>query len=304
MATRLAGSSDLYEQSGRRPYASINFVTSHDGFSLQDLVSYNDKRNQANGEDNADGDNNNLSWNCGAEGPSDDPEVRALRERQKRNFMATLLLSQGVPMLRAGDELSHTQQGNNNAYCQDNEISWLDWELDDDKRAFLDFTRRMIRLRRGNPVLHRRRFFLGRRIRGGDVKDIAWLEPTGREMDDAAWGRGFVRCLGMRLEGVAMAETDENGEPVLGETLLVLLNAHHDDIRFRLPAPGPGEHWELQVDTAEPRREGRRFERRFDVRSRSVAVFGLAQPRPKLHVARPRRAAARAGSAASGTGRP
>ena len=217
--------------------------------------------------------------------------MRALRERQKRNFLATLLLSQGVPMLRAGDELGHSQQGNNNAYCQDNEISWLSWQLDDERQAFLEFTRRMIQLRRSKPVLHRRRFFQGGRIRGGEGKDIAWLEPTGREMDDAAWSRAFVRCLGVRLEGVSTDEVDEDGEQVVGDTLLLLFNAHHDDIRFRLPAPGPGEHWELVMDTAEARREGRRFERRFDLRSRSVAAFRLALPRPRRETARSRKTA-------------
>ena len=250
VATRLCGSSDLYEQSGRRPYASLNFVTSHDGFSLQDLVSYDHKHNEANGEENRDGDNHNLSWNCGVEGPTDDPGIRALRARQKRNLMATILLSQGVPMLRAGDELSHTQQGNNNAYCQDSEISWLDWELSDEKLEFLDFVRRTIRLWRDQPVLQRRKFFQGRAIRGSDVKDIAWFEPSGREMDDEAWGAEFARCFGMRLSGSTLEEVDSRGRHIQGDSLLVLLNAHHEAIPFTLPPARSDSGWERVLDTA------------------------------------------------------
>jgi glycogen operon protein len=250
LATRLAGSSDLYASSGRRPYASINFVTAHDGFSLEDLVSYNEKHNEANKENNADGENNNLSWNCGVEGPTDDPAIVSLRERQKRNLLATLLVSQGVPMIRAGDELSHTQQGNNNAYCQDNELSWLDWDLDWRKQAFLDFTRRMVRLVRENPVLKRRTFFQGRRLRGTEVTDIDWLEPTGARMNDEAWNRDYVRCLGVILAGDAMAEVDQRGRPIVGDTLLLLFNAHDGPIPFKLPNPGPAARWLRDADTA------------------------------------------------------
>ncbi len=249
-ATRLAGSSDLYEHNGRRPSASINFITAHDGFTLQDLVSYNDKRNEANGEDNRDGESHNLSWNCGEEGPSEDPRVVRLREQQKRNFMATLLLSQGVPMLRGGDELSHTQHGNNNAYCQDNEISWLDWELDDSQRAFLEFVKQLIRLKREQPALHRPRFFQGRPIRGTEIKDIQWLEPSGREMTDASWHSDLVRSLGVLLAGDLIGESDEFGQPLRGDTLLILLNAYHEPVEFTLPAHGEDACWQLAFNTA------------------------------------------------------
>jgi glycogen operon protein len=252
-ATRLCGSSDLYEQSGRRPYASVNFVTSHDGFTLQDLVSYDEKHNEANGEDNRDGDNHNFSWNGGAEGPTDDPQILRLREQQKRNFMATLFLSQGVPMLRSGDELSHTQRGNNNAYCQDNEISWLTWDLTDPQRDVLEFTQRTIRLWREHPVLQRRKFFQGRPLRGSEVKDIAWFESSGQEMSDAAWNAPFARCLGIRMAGDAVDDVDEVGRRIVGDTLLVLMNAHHEMIRFALPAEPGGAGWERLLDTADPK---------------------------------------------------
>src|SRR5882672_4155152 len=199
LATRLSGSNDLYAHSGRQPYASINFITAHDGFTLNDLVSYNDKHNEANLEDNRDGENHNLSWNCGVEGPTDDREIRALRERQKRNLLATLILSQGVPMISHGDELGRTQAGNNNAYCQDNDISWIDWNLDPEKRALLQFTTKLVQFRLSQPTLRRRRYFQGRDIRGGEVKDVAWLAPDGREMNDEAWNADFVRSLGMLL---------------------------------------------------------------------------------------------------------
>src|SRR6185369_1792584 len=184
---RLTGSSDLYAHNGRLPYASINFITAHDGFTLHDLVSYNEKHNEANGEENRDGHNDNLSWNCGIEGDTDDPEVIALRERQKRNFLATLFLSQGVPMLLSGDEIGRTQKGNNNAYCQDNEISWVDWKLDKPRRELLEFSRCVIRLMNEHPVLRRRHFFQGRHIRGSEVKDLAWFRPDGKEMNDEDW---------------------------------------------------------------------------------------------------------------------
>jgi len=235
LATRFCGSSDLYESSGRRPYASINFVTAHDGFTLEDLVSYNEKHNEANLEDNRDGESHNLSWNCGEEGPTDNPQVIALRERQKRNLMATLLLSQGVPMIRAGDELSHTQGGNNNAYCQDNEISWLNWELSDRHQAFLEFVKSLIRFRHEQPVLHRRRFFHGRPIRGADVKDLTWFAPTGKEMTDEDWTSGVVRCLGVCMEGEMPNELDERGERIRGDTLLILFNGNPDRVPFTLP---------------------------------------------------------------------
>jgi isoamylase len=275
LATRLAGSSDLYADDGRRPYASINFITCHDGFTLQDLVSYNEKHNEANGEENRDGANDNRSWNCGAEGPTDDPGIIALRERQKRNFITTLLLSQGVPMLLAGDALSHTQQGNNNAYCQDNELSWPDWQLDDRKRAFLDFVRRISRIWRTQPVLQRRKFFKGRPIRGTDVKDLSWLDPSGNEMSDEAWDAGDIRCLGMRLAGDRVDDVDERGEPIVGETLLILFNAHWEPIPFTLPPHQPERNWECLVDTFEPDGEQTFHEggEAYHLRERSMAVF-------------------------------
>jgi glycogen operon protein len=277
IASRLAGSNDLYEASGRRPYASINFITAHDGFTLHDLVSYNEKHNEANGDGNNDGESHNLSWNCGVEGPTDDAAVKALRERQKRNLMATLLLSQGVPMLSGGDEIGRTQQGNNNAYCQDNEISWTHWDLTPEQREFLDFTSRLIAIRREQPVLRRRRFFRGRAVRGAEVKDIAWLDPSGNEMTDESWNAGFVRCLGVRLEGNAIDEVDERGHPIVGDTLLVLLNGHHDRIDFTLPEEDESDRWMRLVDTSDPSRDGEQFEGqlRYPLEGRSVVLFKL-----------------------------
>ena len=249
-ATRLAGSSDLYERSGRRPYASINFITAHDGFTLQDLVSYNEKHNEANGEENRDGANDNESWNCGVEGPTDDPDIVALRERQKRNLFATLMISQGVPMIRGGDELSQTQAGNNNAYCQDTGITWLDWELTPQQLEFLEFARQVVHLRHDQPVLHRRRFFQGGPIRGAGIKDITWFAPDGREMTDEAWTAGSARALGVRLAGDAIDERDERGERTTGDTLLLLLNAGDGELTFKLPPVPARSHWEALVDSA------------------------------------------------------
>jgi isoamylase len=277
LATRLSGSSDLYEQSGRRPYASINFITAHDGFALADLVSYNDKHNEANGEQNADGENHNLSWNCGVEGPSADRRVLDLRERQRRNLIATLLLSVGVPMISGGDELGRTQGGNNNAYCQNNEISWTTWEPTPERRDFLDFTRRLIRIWKDHPVLRRRKFFQGRRIRGADVLDIAWLDSSGREMTDAMWSSPDVRCLGVRLNGDAIDEVDERGARIVGDTLLLLLNADDVPIAFTLPLMRPEERWETLIDTADPWAPPRRLRPggRYELLSRSMAVLKL-----------------------------
>ncbi len=248
-ASRLSGSSDLYEHNGRRPYASINFITAHDGFTLNDLVSYNHKHNEANKEGNMDGESHNRSWNCGIEGATNDVKVRAIREKQKRNFLATLLLSQGVPMICAGDEISRTQRGNNNAYCQDNKISWFNWTLTESQQKLLEFVKMLIRLRADQPVLRRRQFFQGRPIRGSEVKDLAWLEPSGREMPDDAWDSGYVRCLGMLLAGDQIDELDERGQRVDGDTLLLLLNAHHEPIPFTLPHGAQG-WWDLIFDTA------------------------------------------------------
>jgi isoamylase len=214
-------------------------------------VSYNDKHNEANGENNRDGANDNMGWNCGAEGPTDDPNILELRERQKRNLMATLLCSQGVAMILGGDELSHTQNGNNNAYCQDNKLTWLNWELTDRQKEFLEFVRRLIRIWREQPVLRRRLFFQGRAIHGAGVKDLMWFSPAGKEMTDADWNAGFVRTLGVMLSGDAIEETDEHGERIVGDTLLMLLNAHDGSIPFTIPTRKPGEKWQLLLDTAQ-----------------------------------------------------
>ena len=249
LAYRLTGSSDLYAHSGRAPYASINFVTAHDGFTLEDLVSYNEKHNEANGEENRDGESHNRSWNCGVEGPTDDPAILALRARQKRNLLATLFLSQGVPMLLHGDEMGRTQRGNNNAYCQDNEISWVDWSLRDANKLLIGFVQRLTELRRSHPVLRRRSFFQGRSIIGPDIKDIVWLNPDGREMSDEEWGQAFVRCLGMCLSGRALEEEDDRGRPIVDDDLLVLINAHHEAIPFSLPSLDGPNAWQALIDT-------------------------------------------------------
>lgn len=277
LATRLAGSSDLYARSGRRPYASINFVTSHDGFTLNDLVSYNHKHNEANGEGNTDGENNNLSWNCGAEGPTNEAGIQALREKQKRNFIATLFLSQGVPMICGGDEMGRTQKGNNNAYCQDNEMTWLHWDLTSAQKDLLEFTRRMIELQRNQPVLRRRHFFQGRSIRGADVKDIIWFGPNGNEMTDADWMANHVRCLGVFLNGKQIHEIDKHGEPIEGDSLLLMFNAHHELTHFVLPNFGSGLCWERLVDTSDVAwaRRVRLRDHAYKLRSRTTAVFRL-----------------------------
>jgi len=295
VATRLAGSSDLYERSGRRPYASINFITAHDGFSLQDLVSYNEKHNEANGEGNRDGASDNESWNCGLEGPTDDEQVNELRERQKRNFIATLFLSQGVPMLRAGDELSQTQQGNNNAYCQDNEISWLDWDLTPQQEEFLEFTRQAVALRLGEPVLHRRRFFQGRGLRGAGVQDIAWYDASGTEMTDDTWSLGFVKSLGVRLAGDVIAERDERGERIAGGTLMLLLNADDESVPFKLPALPAGCFWEECLDSSNRGRHlpVRQFRggHALSLDGRSLLVLIRRQEKRRRQTDRPRKEA-------------
>ncbi len=280
LAYRLTGSSDLYEHSGRRPYASINFVTAHDGFTLRDLVSYNDKHNEANSEENRDGHNENLSWNHGVEGPTNDPVIPALRERQQRNFLATLLFSQGIPMLLAGDEISRTQLGNNNAYCQDNEISWVDWNLDASQQQLLEFARLVIQLRRQHPVLRRRHFFQGRKIHGSEIKDLYWLRPDGNEMTEADWRNPAIRCISLRLAGEAIEEVDERGNRILDDTLLILLNANHEPLPFMLPAFQSDMRWELVLDTREP--AGKRAHRLmkggdkpYVLEARSLALFRL-----------------------------
>ena len=251
-ATRFTGSSDLYEWSSRRPHASINFVTCHDGFTLNDLVSYDTKHNEDNGEDNRDGDNNNCSWNCGAEGPTDDPAINQLRDKKIRSILATLLLSQGVPMLQAGDEIGRTQRGNNNAYCHDDELTWLDWEVDQRKTDLLKFVRRVVHFFREQPVFHRRRFFHGKAIQGVEAPEISWLDPSGQEMNDQAWKDSFVRCLGVQLFGGEI-DVDEHGEPIVGDTILLMFSADHaNTISFAFPKPENGDPWELVFDTARP----------------------------------------------------
>ncbi len=255
---RLTGSSDLYQRDGRHPTASVNFITAHDGFTLEDLVSFNDKHNEANLEDNRDGTNDTYSWNLGVEGSTCDPEIRELRARQKRNLMATMLLSQGVPMICGGDEIGRTQRGNNNAYCQDNDISWYDWGLDETRRALLDFTCTMIALRKRHPNLHRRKFFQDRRIdpeapdrqvNGGTESDIQWLQTDGKEMTQEEWHAGWVRCIGMLLNGRTLDDVNALGEPIQDGSFLILLNPHHAPVRFRLPSPHEGMTWALCVDT-------------------------------------------------------
>jgi isoamylase len=247
-AARLTGSSDLYEATGRRPSASINFVTCHDGFTLRDLVSYNEKHNDANGEQNRDGADDNRSWNCGEEGPSDDPDVVALRHRQQRNFIATLMLSQGVPMLLAGDEIGRTQQGNNNAYCQDNEVSWVDWsDVDADLLAFVC---RLTQIRRGHAVFRRHRFFQGRPIHGTDIGDIAWFRPDGTIMSDDDWRVTFAKTLGVFLNGDALPWLDTRGHPVRSGSFFMIFNAHDQAIEFTLPGDRWGTKWGYVLDTA------------------------------------------------------
>jgi len=253
LAYRLTGSSDLYEHGGRRPYSSINFVTAHDGFTLHDLVSYNEKHNEANGEDNNDGIDDNLSWNTGVEGPSDDPDVIALRERRKRNFLATVILSQGVPMLLCGDEIGRTQKGNNNAYCQDNETSWVEWDIDETKRNLLEFTRFLTKIFREHPVFRRRHFFHGREILGSEDKDLTWLRSDGNEMNLDDWKDPEIRCIGMRLAGDAIAEKDYYGNWIVDDTFLLILNANAKETSFRLPEHRSGQQWEVILDTRDAR---------------------------------------------------
>jgi len=249
-ASRLSGSSDLYQDDGRSPSASINFITCHDGFTMRDLVSFNQKHNEANGEENRDGSNQNDSWNCGVEGPTDDPEVNALRSRQQRNLLATLVLSQGVPMILSGDEFGQTQRGNNNAYCQDNELAWLNWDWNAEQRSLFDFVCRLIRLRTANPVFRRRKFFFGRPIQGASVKDIYWVRPSSGEMEEGDWNEAGVRSLGMGLVGHQISETDDHGAPIAGDSFLLLFNSHHEDVEF-LADRIKGRDWEVILDTAQ-----------------------------------------------------
>jgi isoamylase len=276
-ASRLTGSSDLYEFSGRRPIASINFVTAHDGFTLNDLVSYNDKHNQANGENGNDGESHNRSWNCGVEGPTDDLDIIALREQQKRNFLTTLLLSQGVPMILHGDEMGRTQNGNNNVYAQDNELSWVDWALARDNWSLVDFTAKVAKLRRDHPVFKRRRFFSGTSLRGsGGVADIVWFTPAGIEMSDDDWDSGYAKSLAVFLNGKAIRSPDSRGEPVIDDSFLLLFNANHGPVEFTAPPEEFAESWLIELDTAFPIDDEERTlkpDAVFSVEGRSLVVL-------------------------------
>jgi len=251
-ASRFTGSSDLYESDNRLPIASINFITAHDGFTLADLVSYNDKHNKANGEDNRDGESHNRSWNCGTEGPTDNPEIIALRERQTRNFLTTLLLSQGVPMLAHGDELRRTQQGNNNVYCQDNELSHIDWEAAREADALVEFTGRLVALRKAHPIFRRQRFFQGRPIKGSNIQDIAWLRPDGQQMNPDDWNSPHAQCLTIFLNGQGIPDRNELGVRVVDDSFLLLINAHHDEVSFTVPTADYGTRWHTVIDTGDP----------------------------------------------------
>jgi glycogen operon protein len=248
-ANRLTGSSDLYQNDGRKPYASINFITAHDGFTLTDLVSYNGKHNENNGDDNSDGADDNDSWNMGAEGPTDDDGINELRERQTRNFLATLILSQGVPMICGGDEVGRSQRGNNNGYCQDNEITWYDWKLDPPRQRLMEFTTKLINLRAKHPNLRRRKFFQDRTIRGSVVRDIAWYGTGGDEFREEDWNAGWQRSLAVMLNGKTLGVTDDDGNPITDDSFLLMVNAAHDGVEFTLPPPPADTPWRQVLDT-------------------------------------------------------
>ncbi len=276
-AYRFTGSSDLYKTNGRSPHASVNFITAHDGFTLMDLVSYNEKHNEANGEGNRDGDDHNRSWNCGIEGETDDPEILKLRAQQRRNFLVTMMLSQGVPMLVSGDEMGRSQQGSNNAYCQDNEISWLDWDLQEENQTLLDFNRQLIDFRRQHPVFHRRKWFMGRDIHGSGVKDIGWFNPDGEPMHEEQWNNGFAKAIGVLLNGEEIATTGNRGERIIDDNFLLLFSAHYETIEFTLPLKLQAWEWVVIIDTTKPRfvRRGRRYvsDKPIPVEGRSVMVL-------------------------------
>jgi isoamylase len=253
-ASRLTGSSDLYEATGRRPSASINFVIAHDGFTLNDLVSYNEKHNAANGEDNKDGESHNRSWNCGVEGPTDDPDIVALRCQQMRNFWATLMVSQGTPMIAHGDEFGRTQQGNNNVYCQDSELSWMDWSLAEKNADLLAFVRKVTAFRKKHPLFRRRRFLKGQPVRSGDeMRDIAWLTPAGEEMTVQDWDNDFGKSIAVFLDGQALPERDRRGERVVDDSFLLCFNAHDHEVDFVVPPEDYAQQWTVELDTTDPR---------------------------------------------------
>ncbi len=280
---RLTGSSDLYKHDGRRPYASINFVTAHDGFTLHDLVSYNEKHNEANGENNQDGTNDNASWNMGVEGPTDDPAINHARDRQIRNLLTTMLLSQGVPMISGGDEICRTQNGNNNAYCQDNEISWYDWTPSPAKEALLEFTSRLIKMRKNHPNLRRRKFFQDRTIHNSSSSDIAWYGTDGKELSEDAWSSGWIRSLGMMLNGQTLSIEDDLGNPVLDDSFLLLLNAHHETVTFQLPPAPEGGRWKCLINTNEVANpfKSSPARKRINVEGRSLVMLCERRPRPE-----------------------
>ncbi len=279
-AYRLTGSSDLYQMDGRSPYASINFVTAHDGFTLCDLVSYNEKHNEANGDNNTDGANNNDSWNMGVEGPTDDAAINNMRERQMRNFLATLILSQGVPMLCGGDEFARSQHGNNNGYCQDNELTWFNWKLSPARERLLEFTAKLIHLRRDHPNLHRRKFFQDRVIRGSVVRDIAWYNTDGGELDEAAWTTDWNRSLALMLNGKTLAITDEDGCPIVDDSFLILVNASAEGVEFTLPEPPAASPWTQVLDTEnlDDPFAAAEIGDKVIVGGRAVRVFGDSKP--------------------------
>jgi len=281
-ASRITGSSDLYQDDGRRPIASINFVTAHDGFTMRDLVSYNEKRNDANGEDSKDGESHNRSWNCGVEGPTDDPQVLELRARQQRNMLTTMLLSHGVPMLAHGDEMGRTQQGNNNVYCQDNELAWMDWDLDEAACDLLEFTRHIVTLRQQHPVFRRRRFLKGDADHGGesDLGDIAWFTPTGEHMSEEHWSNGYARSVLVFLNGEAIVEPDPRGERIVDDSFLVLFNAHHEALDFTLPSPDYGPEWMVIFDTAQELDAGTVLRAGHELRATARSTIVLTRPRP------------------------
>lgn len=275
---RITGSSDLYQDDGRKPCASINFITSHDGFTLHDLVSYSEKHNETNKDGNKDGTDDNLSWNCGAEGPTDDPGITGLREQQKRNFLAALFLSQGVPMLAGGDEIGRTQQGNNNAYCQDNEIGWYDWNLDEPRNALFEFTCRLAEFRRSHPVLRRKKFFRGVKLNGSELKDITWLKPDGNEMNNEDWQNNVSHSIGILLSGDAINEFDKNVERFYDDTLFIIFNVHGETVEFKLPVMD--RSWHIVLNTCNYSKPGDSakpsdFQKEISVEARSVVVLKM-----------------------------
>jgi glycogen operon protein len=279
-AYRLTGSSDLYASNGRRPSASVNFITAHDGFTLNDLVSYNEKHNEANGEDNNDGESHNRSWNHGVEGPTDDLEIIGLREQQKRNFLTTLFLSQGIPMILGGDEMGRSQGGNNNGYCQDNETSWFDWGDVRDEFPLLDFTKRLIKLRKRHPVFRRRRYFEGRAVFGSDVSDIAWFQIDGTQMSHDDWTKGYAKSIAVFLNGETIASPDPRGQRVTDSSFFLLFNAWDQPLPFTIPEGDWGERWDVVLDTARPiEPEGERMVKaggEITAEGRSVVVLRRA----------------------------